>query len=627
MRRAQRTLLGGIGLPAGASGGRGPSQQTLLGVAAPFAATPESLAGLSRTQVIPKEPARPADADTTQPGFDPFGRGGRVDDTAATIVDAQPLFDNLANLKSTQPIPAGPTAGSPPSRSGGTLLGVARPGIAPLRPGVAKTASPAVASAHPPAPQPAQQPARRDDPPQGYSPLEELGATQHPAPHISRKLAAEVAQLRAEGAHPLGRRRFDKAIRIEKVKRDKPDPKTRSNRRVIAILAAASALVIGAIVTVLLWPASAPLTAQVRAGDGGTEVLDLVCESCPDGTVLKSRYGEATVKAARASLPLSPPLKIGDTPVKVSIDRPGRGRDESVELPARVAYRIKPDLTTLEGDHPSLSVVIEAMEGATVSLDGEPVSLRDGNAVKAIDVSRDLAGPSGDPSAQLTRKISFVVKPPDGAEEKGVVAVSVPILPLTVDAPGRAIVTEKPTFVLAGHTAPGAEIVVAGRSLGVSKDGAFSQTMNVSSVGATEIEVRAKTPGRAPRLVRISVERVSTLAQAVDQFTKRSPVDYSTVADNLDAAVGRPVALSGEVLEAAVNGPTTTMILSADAPSCKERKCIVRLVQGRSDLEVGRGAKLRAFGVVDGSVQHEGAKIPDVDVAFSIVDAVAPGKK
>lgn len=632
MRRAQRTLLGGIGLP-GASG-RGPSQQTLLGVAAPFAATQiatpnmapaqggaSGLAGLTSTQVIPREPpARPIpqDADTTQPGFDPFGRGRGAahEDTSTTLVDAPPMFDALGNLKTTQPIPAAP-AGAPPSRSGGTLLGVARPGIAPLRPGISKPAGPSSA--------PAAAPAPGASAPQHYAPLEELGVTQNPVlvgRHVEARLRA------AEAPHPLGKRRFDKAVRIERVRRDRPaDPKARANRRVAVILGVAAALVVGAVVTVLVWPAASPLTAQVRAGEGGAEVLDLVCESCPDGTVLKTRDGEATVKAGRATVALAAPLKIGDTPIKVTIDRPGRGRDESVELPARVAYRIKPDLTTLEGDRPGLSVVIEAMDGATVSLDGEPVPLRDGRAVRAIDVTRDLTGASPDAGAQLTRKINFVVKPPDGNEEKGVVAVSVPVLPLTIEAPGRGIVTDKPTFVLAGRTAPGAEIVVAGRSLGVTKDGNFSQTMNVSSVGATEIEVRAKTSGRAPRLVRISVERVSSLSQAVEQFQRRAPIDYGALVSNIDAAVGRPVALSGEVLDVAVGPSTTTMILSADGPSCGERKCIARLVQGRVDLDVARGARLRAFGVVDGAITHEGAKIPNVDVAFSIAELPAGQKK
>jgi hypothetical protein len=124
------------------------------------------------------------------------------------------------------------------------------------------------------------------------------------------------------------------------------------------------------------------------------------------------------------------------------------------------------------------------------------------------------------------------------------------VLPLTITAPGRAIVTEKQTFLLAGRTSPGAEVLVAGRSLGITKDGSFSQTMNVSSVGATEIEVRAKMKGSAPRLVQISVERVSGLDAAALEFQKRSPLDYAGLLSGVaSGSIGKPVALAGEVLE------------------------------------------------------------------------------
>lgn len=263
------------------------------------------------------------------------------------------------------------------------------------------------------------------------------------------------------------------------------------------------------------------------------------------------------------------------------------------------------------------------MPGATVSLDGEDVPLRDGRAIKTVDVSRDVTGPSADVSAQLSRRIDFTVKPPDGPEEKGAVAVSVPLLPLTIDAPGRAIVTEKATFLLSGKTSPGAEISVAGRSLGVQKDGYFSQTMNVSSVGATEIEVRAKTPGRAPRLVRVAVERVTSLEAAADAFAKRGPLGYSQVAKAIEEAVGKPVQLTGEVLELREENGINVIILSAEAEGCAKPPaagCVVRLVQGRTDLELERGSRLRAFGVVNGPVPHQGRTTFDVDVAFAIPD-------
>ena len=605
--RPQRTLLGGVDVPNAARAPQrpDPAQRTLMGIAAPFGDVPASVRGpiaqggavqeqgIGRTQVI----------GTPRAAYDPITD---PNSNAPTIVDV-PSFakeiDGTHGLSGTLrlKVEPGPAAGAPPSRSGGTLLGVARPGIAPLRPGVQKAPV-----------------ATEEAPPPSYRPLEELGATQH----VARLEKRDLPRGKAELAHPLGKRRFDKAIRIDHPRRDRRAPAPPASRRAFWLLLLAPVLVVGAIATVLLWPSAPPLKAQVRGAEGGAEVLDVTCDSCPDGTLLTVRDAEAKITGGKATVPLLAPLAIGDTALTVRVDRPGSGRDEDVALKVRVAYRIRPDLTTLEADRPSLQIVIEAMDGATVSLDGEDVPLRGGHAVKTIDITKDVTGPASDGGAQLGRRISYVVKPPDGAEEKGVVAVSIPVVPLVIDAPGKAIVTEKATFLLSGHTSPGAEIVVAGRSLGITKDGAFSQTMNVSSVGATEIEVRAKTQGRAPRLVHVAVERVTSIDSAIEAFQKRAPLDFAAVSKSIDAAVGKPIALSGEVLDVRSQGGVNTIVLRADSPTCGPTgpACVARLVQGRTDLGIDRSAKIRAFGFVVGPVQYEGKTTFDVDVAFAIVD-------
>jgi hypothetical protein len=153
--------------------------------------------------------------------------------------------------------------------------------------------------------------------------------------------------------------------------------------------------------------------------------------------------------------------------------------------------------------------------------------------------------------------------------------------------------------------------------------------MNVSSVGATEIEVRAKTQGRAPRLVHVAVERVTSLESAIEAFQKRSPLDFAAVSKGIDGAIGKPVALTGEVLDVRSQAGVNTIVLRAEGPSCGSSgpACVARLIQGRTDLGIDRSAKIRAFGFVVGPVQYEGKTTFDVDVAFAIVDkAPAPEK-
>ncbi|NUO51174.1 MAG: hypothetical protein HOV80_20135 [Polyangiaceae bacterium] len=603
-RPPQRTIMGGtMPIPpavrqaaqqAAQQAGAAPPQRTLMGMAAPFlpggtggpgaAPAGEHDGGLTRTQLLgtPRHAAA---------GYDPLTDPDRA---ISTVVDV-PVFAQVAG------VPPPPSGAVPQQR---TLMGVARPGIAPLNPGVAKPIE-----------------AHVEDPtPPGYAPLEELGATMRLSPELQRRAMASVEEVRKQGPpnarHPLGQRRFDK-VPAKEIRKQAAKQAARSRRALYVILAAVG-IALTAVVVALLWPSAPPLRAQVRAGDGGTEVLDVECSGCPDGTVLKLREGEGKVQSGKASIPLPAPLAIGDTVLKVDIDRPESGRDESVNLPVRVAYRIRPELGSLDADKPSIQIVVDAMPGSKVTLDGEEVPLRDGRAAKSIDVSKDLLGPNSDPAAQLSRKVSFTVTPPDTQEEKGAVAVTAPILPLALDAPGRAVVTDKPTFVLAGRTLPGAEIVVSGRSIGITKDGAFLQTMNVSMNGETQIEVRARMPGRAPRLLRLDVKRVTSLETAAEEAMKKSPLGYDALAADLQGAIGKAVAVEGEVVEAKVQGPATVVLLQASTPACKAAKCLVRLVQGRADLAVSRGSRLRAFGVAVGTIAHEGANVPDVDVAFSI---------
>ncbi len=572
-----------------------------MGVHAPFGERPAGAQNGSGG-----DPARDPSLARTQVAGTPNAAGGRPGynpltdphHAMATIVDV-PAFSSEEALRRAQ-TQAG-AAGGPGSKPQGTLLGVARPGIAPLRPGVAKTPA--------------------DEPPPGYQPLSELGATQKVPNQGRAELRAALAVDKRANTHPLARLRLDGAK--HRAPKHAAPPKKPGAGRAIWVIGAAVVLTGVAVAVAFLWPSAPPLRAQVRAAEGGAEVLDLTCQSCPDGTVLKIRDREGTVEATKATVPLGSPLAIGDTPLKVAIDRPGGGRDETVTLPVRVAYRIRPDVTTLDGDHPSIQIVVEAMDGAKVSLDGEDVPLREGRAVKTIDVTKDLTGESADAAATLSRKVSFEVKPPDAELERGSVSVSVPVLPLTIEAPGPSIVTDKPTFLLAGRTLQGAEIVVAGNSLGTTKDGAFSQTMNVSSVGATVIEVRARMGARAPRLMRLSVERVTSIEAAAAEFTGKSPLDFAALGRSTDEAIGKRVAFVGEVVELRASAASVTLLVRP-AAGCPAPGCIARVVVGRPDLEVARGDQVKVFGTFSGTVQHDGARVPDVAASF-VVKAKAAG--
>lgn len=368
------------------------------------------------------------------------------------------------------------------------------------------------------------------------------------------------------------------------------------------------------------------ISARVRVASDGHETVEVACATCPDGTKVVLGETTATIAANVARIPLVAPLALGENRLKIGVDRPGKGRDETVGVAVQVGYRLRPDLSTLNADKPTLHIAIEALDGTEISLDGQPVKLEGGPKAHAIDVSAACTGSSDEP-ATLRRSVAYVAKSRDGVRTEGSVEIAVGIVPLRIDAPGPRVVTESDTFVLSGHTIKGAEVLVAGRPIQVSPDGAFAQRMSVSSIGATNIEVRAKIPGMAPRIVPIAVQRVEKLEQAAAEFQKEKPVGYTTVALASTNDVGRPVIVTGQVAEVHVQNHQTILLLDVPANEGCSRSsngCRVRLIQGAtSNAKVGDS--LTAYGqIARPSAGAGGVVVPEIQVAFTLPGSSRP---
>ncbi|WP_437827636.1 zinc-ribbon domain-containing protein [Sorangium sp. So ce1153] len=510
-------------------------------------------------------------------------------------------------------VPIAPALGAargpalPPAASR-TLVGVARPGIAPLAPGAPAELDPG--------PEPELDPR--------YQPAAELGATIAPARFRAPALRNPALMHPQRLKHRLGP--------------PPPRKRARTSRRAVAVVAAGGVLALGAVLFALLWPSAPPVTARARADAGGREVIELRCDSCPDGTAVSIGEGRATIAGRVAQIPLASPLSVGENRMKVAIDRPGSGRDETVGVSIHVAYRIRPDLGTLQGERPSIQVVVEASKGTQVALDGKEVALASGRAVESIDVTESITELS-DEAKTLTRQVPYTVTPPDGPREQGVVSVAVGIVPLAIEAPGPSVVIDKESFVLAGRTARGAQLLAGGHPIAVRPDGSFAHVMNVSSVGATQFEVRAKMQGMAPRIAKIAVRRVDRIETAAREFAGRSPLGYAELAAGGKDHIGKPIALTGEVLETRRQGYSTLLLLSVSpASGCKEGgataasagpggalgapgACKVRLVHG-AENPAQRGDTLTAYGTVAPPfTAPDGAAVPEVSVEFTLKGA------
>jgi len=369
-------------------------------------------------------------------------------------------------------------------------------------------------------------------------------------------------------------------------------------------------------VVALLWDAPRPLTAQVILDERGREALSITCGDCPDGTVVTSEGGKATLKGQKATLPLTRSLEIGENVVTVAVQRPGLGRDEDVKLAVAVEFRVRGDLSPLEGDPPRLKVLVQAAPGGAAVVDGNAVALDPaGKGEHVVDVGRELEGPA-DGVVPFERKLPFSITPPGGVTRNGEVTLRFGIVPLRVDSPGESIVIEGETFMLSGRTLTDGRVTVSGRPITVDAAGRFAQLMNVSSEGVTTIVVRAEAKDQAPRLVRVRVRRVANLADHAATFRQSATSDYASVAGG--ASPGQAVALDGEVLEARVDGEVTLLLLEIKE-GCASAPCLAKVVHG-AKLDVQRGATVGAFGRLRGLVDgpRSGVRIPELLAEFVV---------
>lgn len=453
----------------------------------------------------------------------------------------------------------------------------------------------------------------------------ELGATLVPQPvarpRKANRIGAERLDPDALLVHrdKLARKRVvlpPVRSREEQVRHDAQ----KRRRKAIPYVAGGLGLLAVASVVVVVMRSPATLSARVRITPDGHQAIDIDCASCPDGTKVAVGDSVAVVTSHVAQIPLVAPLALGENQLKVTVDRPATGRDETVGIPVQVRFRLRPDLSMVTADKPTLHVAVEAVKGTEITLDGQAVKLEDGPRAHAIDVSADCTGSSDEPTT-LRRQVAYSVKLPGGTRDEGTVDFAVGIVPLRIDAPGPRVVTESDTFVLAGHTMKGAEVLVAGRPIQVNPDGAFAQRMSVSSIGATNIEVRAKMLNMAPRIVPIAVQRVEHLEDAAKDFQKEKPVGYTTVALASPVDAGRPVIVAGQVSEVKAQNHQTIYVI--DVPTkegcpTSNQTCRVRLVQGAAPA-AKVGDSISAYGLIGRpSPTPAGAAMPEILVAFML---------
>jgi hypothetical protein len=285
-----------------------------------------------------------------------------------------------------------------------------------------------------------------------------------------------------------------------------------------------------------------------------------------------------------------------------------------------VDFRVRADTSGLSQAPPRIVVRVEAVPQTAAVVDGKPLTLAaapGGTEVGSaeLDITKALSG-SSSVVGLFERKIPYVVTPPNGSPTRGDVSVRVGVTPLVVQAPGPSIVVEGATFVLAGHTSKDATVTVEGRPITVDAAGAFAQMMSVSSLGETNITVRADAKDQAPRLVPVRVRRVQSLAAEAALVRANATTSYAAIVRDPESQRGIAVALDGNVVEARVDAFTSVLLLDVKS-GCPSAPCLARVTVGEK-MPLKDGASVSAFGTITGAVDgpHQGTRIPTIAADF-----------
>ncbi len=456
-----------------------------------------------------------------------------------------------------------------------TMLGVAIPGIAPLRAGDDKRAPLGSTIRH------------RDPLPQGVD-LPLPAVLPAPPPMADLPVPTPPRIVRKRGV-PLA---------------------------AVALIAGGLLLVGGGTIA-FLWHGATPIAAAPRVSPEGSDMLHLTCDpaSCKDGTVVTVDTATATFAAGAADLPLAQALHVGQNALSLHVDRPGMGRDEVIALSVPVAYRVRADVTGMSDPHPSILIHVEAVAGSDVRVADKSVTL-DGNGVGtyAIDESTATEGPA-DESHVVSLDVPYTVASAGRTPEKGTVSARVAVAPLRVDAPGARAVVESDQVLLAGRAAKGATVTVDGAAATVGADGTFEKSVPLAAPGDVSIEVRSGTTALAPRTVHIAVKRVASLADEAKAFEKQPTIGYDAAVADLAGSAGKPIVVDGEVVEPRASGHRTLLLVD-DRRGCAKGPCLARVVIGQ-EIAVGRGDRLRAYGRVARTfTTPSGQSVPEIEADF-----------
>lgn len=349
-----------------------------------------------------------------------------------------------------------------------------------------------------------------------------------------------------------------------------------------------------------------------------SDALRFEVPGAPPGTKLRFGGQEKVLQAGRAEFRLADDaLRVGDNVAPVDVVRPD-GTVKSAKIPLRVPYLIRVDTSPLHADEPAVDVIVNALPGSRVSLDGQPLELdQQGRGVRRYPIDAASAPASG----TIEQVVRYRVHPPSGADAVDELHTTISVSTMQIDRPGLEAVTDKESVEVNGAVAPDSEVTVDGNQVPV-KSGRFLYRLALPELGEYTPKVIAREPGKAPHARTIKIRRVADLKKEADSFQADSSLTYARIAQNPSLYQGQKVAFEGRVYNVSVQGGQSVIqMLVRDCP--KGSRCSL-WVTYPADTDATNNSWVRILGTIQGQQQFRSENerivtVPKVAAAFVLL--------
>ena len=410
------------------------------------------------------------------------------------------------------------------------------------------------------------------------------------------------------------------AMRSDPVGRETARVGTAAPRREIRALwplvAATLVVVVATLVLLLRAPqeSQVDVSAKIISSETG-EALLFEVPSAPDGSKIRFGGQEKPLQAGRVSFALAADsLRVGDNLVLAEVVRP-EGEPSPVRITLAVYYRIWVDTAALRAEKSALDVIVTALPGTSVTLDGEDLKLDQagrGTLSYPIDVVSEAK------SGVIEHVVRYRVQPPSGETVVDELRTRIPVAMMQIDRPGREVLTDRDSIEIAGAVGKDTQVHLDKTPIPV-KDGRFLHRLSLPQPGDYKPRIVATSAGKAPLGVTLAIKRVKDLNQAAAQFAPVADLTYAKLAPNPAIYKGQKISLEGRVYAVDPRGADSVIQMFV-RPCPSSRRCPLWVSDPHAS-EVSVDAWIRVLGIVQGEQQFRSEKneivtVPKVEAQF-----------